>query len=89
MIATYPAGPNGGATVKLEERSALAYWLAFGRPPTATERKAAFDFFTRFPGNWKRGDDRAVATRDNDAVNAAWTSFSRALFASSEFRFLD
>jgi hypothetical protein len=88
-MAAYPAGPNGGAGANLQQRVQFAYWTVFTRPPSDTEQRAAFDFFSKFPGSWKKGDARIVSTRDNDAVAAAWTSFCRALFASAEFRLLN
>jgi hypothetical protein len=88
IVAQYPAGKNAGVSANMDQRVIYAYWLALGRPPTAGERQAAFNFFTRFPGNWKPGSSSAPALRDADGVEAAWTSFCRALFASSEFRYL-
>ena len=72
VIAAYPA---------LEPRVQLAYWLVFSRAPSEPERQAALSFFTNFPS-------AAAGNVSTDATTAAWTSFSRVLFASAEFRFL-
>jgi hypothetical protein len=60
----------------LEQRVQLAYWLVFARAPDDTERQAALSFFAKFPGA-------------PSAPTAAWTSFSRVLLASADFRFLN
>jgi hypothetical protein len=62
----------------IDQRVQLAYWLVFSRAPSEAERQAALSFFSRFPS----------AAASTDATTAAWTSFSRVLFASAEFRFL-
>ena len=72
VIAAYPA---------LGQRVQLAYWLVFSRAPSEPERQAALSFFTNFPS-------AAAGNVSTDATTAAWTSFSRVLFASAEFRFL-
>jgi hypothetical protein len=89
VTAAYPAGPNGALTANLDQRVQLAYWVTCSRGPSPVEKKAAYDFFNRFPGNWKPGDQSATATHDNSAIAAAWTSFCRALFASADFRYLN
>jgi hypothetical protein len=89
VIASYPTAMNAGLGANMDQRMTLAYWLVFSRGPTALEKKAAYDFFTRFPGRWKKGDESVVSVRDGTAIVAAWTSFSRALFASAEFRYLN
>ena len=86
VVASYPAGPNGGASANLDERIAYAYWLVFGRPPDAVERTAAMTFFSKFPAAWSKGDHSAPGPRNAEAATAAWTSFCRSLFASAEFR---
>jgi len=53
------------------------------------ERAAAMSFFNKFPAGWAMGSTGAAGVRDNQAVNAAWASFCRALFASAEFRYLN
>ena len=62
----------------IDQRVQLAYWLVFSRAPSEVERQAALSFFSKFPG----------AAASTDTTTAAWTSFSRVLFASAEFRFL-
>ncbi|MHA3772412.1 PSD1 and planctomycete cytochrome C domain-containing protein [Verrucomicrobiota bacterium sgz303538] len=89
VLAASPGGPNGGVAANLPERVQFAYWNVFSRPPSDAEQRAAFDFFSKFPGSWQKGDTRVVATRDSAATAAAWTSFCRALFASAEFRLLN
>ena len=72
VTATYPG---------IEQRVQFAYWLVFSRGPSEAERQVALSFFSNFPG--------ATAGKvSTDATTAAWTSFSRVLFASAEFRFL-
>ena len=89
LVGSYPAGPNGGASANLDERIAYAYWLVFGRPPDAVERKAAMNFFSKFPAAWSKGDNSTLGLRNAEAATAAWTSFCRSLFASAEFRYLN
>jgi hypothetical protein len=62
----------------VDQRVQLAYWLVFSRAPSEAERQAALSFFAKFPS----------ASASTDTTTAAWTSFSRVLFASAEFRFL-
>ena len=89
VVASYPGGPNGGASANLDERVTYAYWLVFSRPPDAVEHTAAMTFFGKFPAAWSKGDKSAPALRNAAAATAAWTSFCRALFASAEFRYLN
>ena len=89
VVASYPGGPNGGASANLDERVTYAYWLVFSRPPDAVERTAAMTFFGKFPAAWSKGDKSAPGLRNAAAATAAWTSFCRALFASAEFRYLN
>ena len=89
VVASYPAGPNGGASANLDERITYAYWLVFGRPPDVVERKAAMTFFSKFPAAWSKGDNSTLGLRNAEAATAAWTSFCRSLFASAEFRYLN
>ena len=75
--------PNGVSTdeaAQFKERVTVAYWLAFTRPPTASEHPVAAEFFGKFLGD-KPASPALQA--------AAWTSFCRALFASAEFRQLN
>jgi hypothetical protein len=89
ILRAYPAGANGGASARLDERVRYATWLVFNRPPTAADRQAAAHFFSRFPSNWQRGDQSPAGIKDAADVKAAWTSYARALFATAEFRYLN
>jgi hypothetical protein len=89
VLAAHPAGPNGGLAANLYQRVTTAYWMAYSRGPTPAERQAANDFFTKFPASWKHGEEKPAAPHDAEGINAAWTSFCRALFASAEFRYLN
>ncbi len=90
VLAGYPVGPNGGFQALLPERINYAYWLAYSRPPTEGERAAALSFFSKFPANYQPGaTDARPAIKNAATVEAAWTSFCRALFASAEFRYLN
>lgn len=89
LMKAYPTGPNAGTGAMLKERVSYAYWLALGRPPTATELQAAQQFFQKFPSNWQKGDASAPGLKDAEDVKAAWASFCRALFGSADFRFLN
>ena len=88
-MATYPAGPSGGVGANLDQRVALAYWITLGRSPTLNEKTAAWNFFQKFPSNWSKGDKSSPGLKDAEDVKAAWTSFCRALFATSDFRYLN
>jgi len=57
------------------ERIDAAFRLAFGRPPSADEAKAADAFVKKF------GETRSQKT--------AWAAFAQALFAAAEFRYVD
>jgi Ca2+-binding EF-hand superfamily protein len=59
------------------ERIDAAFRLAFGRPPSAAEAKAADGFLTKFAGTQK------------GSRKAAWAAFAQALFAAAEFRYVD
>jgi hypothetical protein len=89
VMSAYPAGPNGGVGANLDQRVALAYWITLGRSPTQNERTAAWNFFQKFPSNWSKGDKSSPGMKDAEDVKAAWTSFCRALFATSDFRYLN
>jgi hypothetical protein len=89
VMAAYPAGPSGGVGANLDQRLGLAYWITLGRSPTQNERTAAWNFFQKFPSNWSKGDKSSAGMRDAEDVKAAWTSFCRALFATSDFRYLN
>jgi hypothetical protein len=85
----YPGGPNAGVAARFDERVLYAYWIVFNRPPDAAEKQSAMTFFTRFPNSWEKGDKPVAGLKDADAMEAAWTSFCRALFAAGEFRYLN
>ena len=89
VMAQYPTGPTGGVGANLDQRVALAYWITLGRSPTPNERTAAWNFFQKFPSNWSKGDKSSPGLKDAEDVKAAWTSFCRALFATSDFRYLN
>jgi hypothetical protein len=89
IMSAYPAGPNGGVGANLDQRLGLAFWITLGRSPTQNERTAAWNFFQRFPSNWSKGDKSSAGMKDAEDVKAAWTSFCRALFATSDFRYLN
>jgi hypothetical protein len=89
VMSGYPAGPNGGVGANLDQRVALAYWITLGRSLTQNERTAAWNFFQKFPSNWSKGDKSSPGMKDAEDVKAAWTSFCRALFATSDFRYLN
>ncbi len=80
LLRWQASGVSTDAETQLKERVNVAYWLAFTRPPKATEQKAAADFFRKF-----LGDQPASPALEA----AAWTSYCRALFASAEFRQLN
>jgi hypothetical protein len=88
LMQDFPSPPSAGIAANLEPRIARAYWLVLGRAPTAAEKSAAWNFFQKFPGNWSKGDTSASHIKDADDARAAWTSFSRALFATADFRLL-
>jgi hypothetical protein len=89
VLAAYPAGPNGGVGANFDQRLALAFWVTLGRSPTQPERTAAWNFFQKFPSNWSRGDKSVAGMKNAEDVRAAWASFCRSLFASSDFRYLN
>lgn len=89
ILAAYPGGANAGVAARFDERVLYAYWIVFNRPPDATEKQAASSFFTKFPNSWAQGDKDVPGLKDAEAMNAAWTSFCRALFAAGEFRYLN
>ncbi len=66
------------------ERIDAGFRLAFGRPPTPTEAKAAEGFLKAFVQKEAKGFRRKDATE-----KAAWAAFAQALFAAAEFRYVD
>ncbi len=89
VMSAYPGGPTGGVSANLDQRLGLACWITLGRSPTQSERAAAWNFFQKFPSNWSKGDKSSPGLKDAEDVRAAWTSFCRALFATSDFRYLN
>ncbi|MEQ1859449.1 MAG: PSD1 and planctomycete cytochrome C domain-containing protein [Chthoniobacteraceae bacterium] len=89
VLKAYPGGPNASAMANLDQRTTYAYWLVFNRQPNAVEKQAAANFFTKFPSNYAKGDTSAAGLKNPGQINAAWTSFCRALFAAAEFRYLN
>ncbi len=59
------------------ERIDAAFRLAFGRPPSVAEAKAAEGFLAKFAATQKGGQ------------KGAWAAFAQALFAAAEFRYVD
>ncbi len=62
-----------------------AYWLAFGRPPTAQEAQATRTFFSEY----SQDAAKAKHAKSGDISMYAWSAFCQALMASAEFRFLN
>jgi hypothetical protein len=89
VMSAYPAGPSAGVGANFDQRLSLAFWITLGRSPTQNERTAAWNFFQKFPSNWGKGDTSAAGLKDAEDVKAAWISFCRSLFATSDFRYLN
>ncbi|MEO6784831.1 MAG: DUF1553 domain-containing protein, partial [Chthoniobacteraceae bacterium] len=89
VMSAYPGGPTGGVSANLDQRLGLACWITLGRSPTQNERTAAWNFFQKFPSNWSKGDNASPGLKNAEDMKAAWTSFCRALFATSDFRYLN
>jgi hypothetical protein len=64
-----------------------AYWIAFGRPPTAQEAQATRTFFSEY----SQDADKAKTAKGGakDIAMFAWSAFCQALMASAEFRYLN
>ena len=88
IMNAYPGGSGAGAMVNFAERINFAYWLVLSRPPSTGERDAAQNFLAKFPGDWKKTEKSRAIFKDSEGVKAAWTSLCRALFASSDFRYV-
>ena len=76
-IATFEGDP--------QERLSYAYQLAFGREPTAPEKQAISNFWTRFPQEAAKNKSIPKDTMQGMALAA----FCQGLFASAEFRYLN
>jgi len=66
------------------ERIDGAFRLAFARPATASEAKAAEAFLAKFVANETRG-----LRKKADVEKSAWAALAQALFAAAEFRYID
>jgi hypothetical protein len=66
------------------ERIAMAFARALGRPTNPREVERALQFIERFQKGLEQTETDAAKRR-----LAAWQSFCQALFASTEFRFVD
>jgi len=67
-------------------RISNAYWMAFGRAPTAQEVQATRTFFSEYA----QDADKARAGRGGRDISMyAWSAFCQALLASAEFRYLN
>ncbi len=68
-------------------RASNAYWMAFGRAPTAQETQATRAFFS----NYSQDADKARTAKGGgrDISMYAWSAFCQALMASAEFRYLN
>ncbi len=63
-----------------------AYWIAFGRPPSAQENQATRTFFSEYA----QDAAKAKTAKDGKDVSMyAWSAFCQALIASAEFRYLN
>ncbi len=76
-IAKFGGGP--------QERLSYAYQLAFGREPSATEKQAIANFWTRFPQ--EAAKDKSISK--DQIQGLALSAFCQGLFASAEFRHLN
>ncbi|MEZ5388169.1 MAG: DUF1553 domain-containing protein, partial [Prosthecobacter sp.] len=68
-----------------QERLNHAYLLAFGREPSATEKQAISNFWTRFPQ--EAAKDKSIPK--DQIQGLALSAFCQGLFASAEFRHLN
>jgi len=68
-----------------QERLSYAYQLAFGREPTATEKQAIANFWTRFP----QEAAKSKSIPKDKIQGLALSAFCQSLFASAEFRHLN
>lgn len=64
-----------------------AYWIAFGRPPTAAEVQATRTFFNNYQLDAAKA--KTVAKANKDLSIFTWSAFCQALMASAEFRYLN
>ncbi len=66
------------------ERVDLAYRLALTRSPSSTEREEALKFLSEATNSLQEGQ-----AQSDEAKVSAWSGYCQALFASSEFRYVD
>ena len=66
------------------ERVTLAFARALDRPTNPSDVERALQFIERFQNGLEKTETDAAKRR-----LAAWQSFCQALFASTEFRFVD
>ena len=63
-----------------------AYWIAFGRAPSAQELQATRTFFNNYQLDANKAKSQKGA---KDISMFAWSAFCQALMASAEFRYLN
>jgi len=64
-----------------------AYWIAFGRPPTAQELQLTRTFFNNYQMDAAKA--KAEPKSGKDISMFAWSAFCQGLMASAEFRYLN
>jgi hypothetical protein len=74
------AGRLEKGTTDADKRVALAFRLAFGRPPGAAERSASGRFLA---------DQSRLYPMEKDASHKAWTDFCQMLLASNAFLYVE
>jgi hypothetical protein len=67
-------------------RIANAYWMAFGRAPTAEEGQATRTFFSEFAQD---ADKQQAKGGNKNLAPLVWSAFCQSLIASAEFRYLN
>lgn len=67
----------------IKEKTTAAFYLVYGRPPSADETRKANSFFERFLALAKQ------KTRDRIASQQALTTFCHSLFASADFLYVN
>jgi hypothetical protein len=78
--AAFAARVRQGAAAR-DERIALAYRLALGRPPSPAEAQLAVEFLERQP--------KLIRTASGSGETEAWTDFCLALLNVNEFVYVD
>jgi hypothetical protein len=77
----YDAAPDQPGRIQ------YAFWNALGRPPSDTEVRAAYTFFSEYSQDVNRL--RGAGNSRQDLAASAWSAFCHALLASAEFRHLN